>query len=133
MGRLAYKQTTTLVCGANPQISGQSIPRKSYQIDPQDVINFNDINESDGSDFSVPGNVVDFPMPFGTVDNGKILVIKPDTIDLTVKIVNAAGISQLITFAAGRLSIWHTTGILSILATNPGGLAITGIMFVAGD
>lgn len=131
MGDVTYIQSLEIVAGKNPGSTGAAIREKDFEISPAEVLEFTDVNESLSHRYVIEDGAVDTDLCLGTIALIKVLVIRPDA-DLDVKLVNAAGTSQNITFTGGRTSIIHAN-ITQILVSNSSGDPVKGIFFVAGD
>lgn len=129
MGDIIYIQTLSILSGKNN--SNNAITEKDFEIYPAETLQLTDLNENVASRFSVPANTIDMPFCTGTVDQIKLLVIKPNS-NLQVKLINTDGTSQNITLLANRTSVLH--GLLTgIQVTNSTGTAIKGLFYIAGD
>jgi len=128
VGEILYIQTLSIISGKN---SNNTISEKDFELYPAETLQISDMNENVATRFSVPANTIDMPFCTGTVDQIKLLVIKPNS-NLQIKLINTDGTSQNIMLMAGRTSVLH--GLLTgILVTNSTSTAIKGTFYVAGD
>jgi hypothetical protein len=132
VGDVTLKQTVTAL--ASDTITGAMTPalaEKDFQVDPQDVYSRSDLNETVRIRYSLAAGATDVAASLGTISAGKVLMLKPKS-DLKLKVVNAAGTSQLLTFKAGAFSILHVE-FTGLLLSNAGPDPIKGTIFIAGD
>lgn len=131
MGDVTYKQTLSILAGKSPASTGGRILEKDFEIDPPEVLEASNFNEDTSHRFVIDDGAVNQDLCQGTISLIKVLLIRPET-NLDVKLVNAAGASQDITFTGGRTSIIHAD-LTQILVSNSTGAPIKGIFFIAGD
>lgn len=131
MGDITLKQTLTISAYKTPTITGAPINEKDFELSPAEQLEITDMNEDSGGRFNLPSATTDKSIGMGTVALGKVLVIKPES-EMKIKIVNAAGTSQLLTIKAGRTTVFHGE-FINVLLTNDGANAVKGKFFVAGD
>jgi len=128
MGDIIYLQTLSIISGKN---SNNTISDKDFELYPAEQLQLVDLNENLATRFAIPPTTIDLPFCTGTINQIKVLVIKPSS-DLSVKLINANGTSQDIVFLANRTSVIH--GYLTgLLVSNPTGVPIKGIIYMAGD
>lgn len=132
MGDISYRQSITVLAGQVPLNPNTPITTKYFEINPADVVSFDDISETDHQRYAIPPAAVDFVMPLGTVNEAKVLIIKPEQ-EIDMKIINASGESQNIRLIANRTSIFH--GVFTGLKfTNPHTVEFAkGNLFVGGE
>ena len=131
MADVTYQQTIKIIAGKTP-VSGGQLLKKLFEINPSEVIEITDYNEQTSHQFSIPDGAVDTPICAGTVNEIKILVIKPESVNLDIKLTNSNGTSQDITFLADKTSILHCS-LTGISASNTTGSPIKGILYLCGD
>lgn len=131
MGDIRIDQTVTFQAAKNPTQAGAAIIEKDFQIQAEAVM-ITDYNESVSGRFNLAAAASDVVVGFGSVALGKVLVFKPDA-DIGVKLTNALGQTELITFKGGKISIVHAE-VTGISLTNPSADVVAkGIYYVAGD
>ena len=128
MGDIIYIQSLSVISGKN---SNNNISEKDFELYPAENLQLVDFNENLSTRFSIPPNTIDMSFCTGTLNEIKVLVIKPST-NLPVKFVNSEGTSQNITFLANRTSVIH--GLLTgLTVTNSTSSPIKGTFYIAGD
>ena len=128
MGDIIYIQSLSVISGKN---SNNNISEKDFELYPAENLQLVDFNENLSTRFSIPPNTIDMPFCTGTLNEIKVLVIKPST-NLPIKFVNTEGVSQNITFLANRTSVIH--GLLTgLTVTNSTSSPIKGTFYIAGD
>jgi hypothetical protein len=131
MGDLNIQQTLSFQAAKNPAIAGSSFVEKEFLINGETIV-IDSYNESAFSRFGLAISATDVAFPMGSVALGKVLVVKAVN-DMKIKIVNAVGPSQLISFLAGKTSVIHAE-FTSILLTNSSLTVVAkGAIYVAGD
>jgi len=130
VGDILYIQTLSIISGKNNN-ANNTITEKDFELYPAETLQLSDLNENIFTRFSVPPNITNMPFCVGTINQIKVIALKPSS-NLDVTLINANGTSQNITFLAGRTSVIH--GLLTgILATNSTSTAIKGTLYIAGD
>ena len=127
---VAYRQSVQAIAG-KASTSG-TIQNRYLLIDPAEIQTFNDYKELVNMRFLIPTGAVDLPICLGTVATAKLMLVMPELQNLDLKIINANGTSQNLTFLADRRSIVHTF-VTGILATNSSGVDIEGDLTLLGD
>lgn len=129
MGNIAVRQSISGYVAQNPD-AGASIQNKFLDINPPEVFETTDYNETCGGYFALASGQTDQSLAMGTVVAGKIFIFKPSA-DIGVKFVNSLGDSQLITFKGGRRSVINAefTGI----KLTTGVSAVSGSYSIVGD
>jgi len=128
LGDILYLQTLSIVSGKN---NNNTITEKDFELYPAESLQLVDFNENLFTRFSIPANTVDMSFCMGTLNEIKVLVIKPSS-NLDVKFVNAVGISQNITLLANRTSVIHAL-LTGMSVTNNTSTPIKGSFYIAGD
>lgn len=131
MGILRLMQTLTIKAYKKPAQAGTPITQYDFQIDPPEVLNLDDYNESEGSRYNIADAVADQVIGLNTVALGKVLIIQPDQ-DVKIKLVNGNGTTPDIVLKGGRTSVLHAE-FTSLKLSNSSGAAVTGRLFVMGD
>jgi hypothetical protein len=130
MGSVTFTQSVSVKSGRTPD-SGNQVMQKDFEIYPAETISITDWNENLSHRFAIPVGAIDTTLCIGTLNEVKVLIIKPEA-DITLKLINSNGTSQNFIFTANRISIMHTS-ITGILASNPTATPIKGVFYVAGD
>lgn len=131
MGSVYFTQNISVKSGKNPD-NGTQMIQKDFEIYPAETTTITEWNENLSHRFAIPVGAVDLPMCIGTLNLIKVLILKPEA-DLTIKLTNANGTSQDITFFANRTSILHVNSLTGLSASNPTSTPIKGVFYVAGD
>lgn len=131
MSDLIYKQTTNATIAKAPATPGAAIVEKYF--DASDSIeDTSSYNESSTSRFALAASVTDQVIGMGTVQAGKLLIVKP-SLDLGVKITNGAGQSQLLIFKANKMTIMHVDFTALAFSNADSSNQLKGQLLVAGD
>lgn len=128
MGDIIYIQSLSVISGKN---SNNSISEKDFELYPAETLQLVDFNENLSTRFAIPANTTDMPFCTGTLNEIKVLVIKPNT-NLPLKFINTEGTSQNITLLANRTSVLHCL-LTGLSATNSTSAPIKGSFYIAGD
>jgi len=127
---VAFRQSIQAIAGKST--TSGTLQNRYLLIDPAETQTFNDYKEVVNMRFMIPNGSVDLPLCLGTVALARVMLIMPELQDLDIKIVNANGTSQNLTFLADRRSILHTK-ITGLFATNQSGVDIEGDLALIGD
>jgi hypothetical protein len=127
---VAYRQSVQAVAGKST--TSGTLQNRYLLIEPAEVQTFNDYKELVNMRFLIPNGSTDMLICTGTVSTAKLMIIMPELQNLDIKIVNANGTSQNLTFLADRRSILHTL-VTGIFATNLSGADIEGDLTLLGD
>ena len=129
MGDIIYNQTLGIISGKNN--SNNTMNEKDFEIYPAEVLTLTDFNENTSSRFAIPPNTLDMPLCVGTLNEIKVLVIRPSS-NLDIKFTNMLGISQYITLIANRTSVLHAY-MTGLTVSNNTSTPIKGLLYIAGD
>jgi len=130
MGTVSYTQSISIKSGRTPDNAGQII-QKDFEINPAETTQITEWNENLTHRFSIPANSTTIPLSIGTLNEIKVLVVKPDS-EITLNLINSNGTSQDLVFAANRISIMHVS-LIGLSASNPTSVPIKGVYYIAGD
>ena len=128
---ITYRQSLQITSGKTPSTTGGTITEQDFSINPAEQLSITDWNEDLFHRFILPSGAINYPFPMGTVTTASLLVFKPIAVNLSIKVVNANGTSQLLQFSANRTSVVHME-FTGLLATNSTLNVIKGIFYLVG-
>ena len=98
-----------------------------------DSIKLNTFNECSAGYFKIDTAAIDAPLCMGTVAVGALLVLRPDTTDIDVKIATGAGPGLAYTVTGGVTSIMFFKNFTGLTFTNNSGVPVSGRYCICGD